>query len=162
MDWLFSFFEKALEGVGVLIGSGIGAAGEKVGTSLPAVRPMDKIATARRMSRDQTELYNLYNRLLSYTDQAQDTCNTVCWGAVVSALDPTPDDLTNPFVLAANRLCQHILHYERYYPLPEIDLTRQLPLGEIWELTALTRRCLAFYETGYPPKPGQFIVDRVL
>jgi hypothetical protein len=147
MDWLFSFFEKALYGLGVLIGNGIGAAGEKVGTSLPAVRPMDNIATARRMSRDQKELYNLYKKLLSYGDQAQETCTTVCWGAVITALDPTPDDLTNPFVLAANKLCQDILNYERYFPLPQIDLTRKLPLGEIWELTALIRRCLAFYET---------------
>src|SRR5687768_6183135 len=118
MDWFSIFLEKTLYGLGVLIGSGIGAAGEKLGTSLPAVRPMDKIATARRMSRDQTELYNLYKKLLKYTDQAQDTCTTVCWGAVIGALDPTPDDLTNPLVLAANQLCQNILHYERYYPLP--------------------------------------------
>ena len=119
---------------------------------------MDKIATARRMSRDQKELYNLYKKLLSYADQAQDTCTTVCWGAVITAIDPTPDDLTNPFVLAANQLCQDILIYERYFPLPEIDLTRELPLGEIWELTALIRRCLAFYET----KKQQEKVGRIL
>ena len=59
MDWIFTLFEKMMYGLSVLIGHGIGAAGEKVGTALPAVRPMDKIATARRMSRDQTELYNL-------------------------------------------------------------------------------------------------------
>ena len=142
----------------MLIGNGIAAAGEKVGTSLPAVRPMDKIATARRMSRDQKELYNLYKKLLSYGDQAQDTCTTVCWEAVITAIDPTPDDLTNPFVLAANQLCLDILHYERYFPLPEIDLTRELPLGEIWELTALIRRCLAFYES----KEQQEKVGRIL
>jgi hypothetical protein len=73
MDWLFSFIGKALEGVGVLIGSGIGAAGEKVGTSLPAVRPMDKIATARRMSRDQKELYNLYQVVEEFSFSSQ------CW-----------------------------------------------------------------------------------
>ena len=62
MDWFSIFLEKTLTGLGVLIGNGISSAGEKVGTSLPAVRPMDKIATARRMSRDQTELYNLYKQ----------------------------------------------------------------------------------------------------
>jgi hypothetical protein len=143
MEWI----EKVLYGLGVLTGHAIGAAGEKVGVSLPAGRPMDKIATARRMSQDQRELYNLYKKLLRYTDQAQDTCTTVCRGAVKSALDPSPDDLTNPFVLAANQLCQDILRYEEYFPLPEIDLTRELSLGKVWELTALTRRCLAFYET---------------
>jgi Type IV secretion-system coupling protein DNA-binding domain len=142
---LFSFLEKALTGLGMLTGLGISAAGEKMGNALPAVRPMDKIATARRMSRDQTELYNLYKKLLSYADQAEDTCSTVCWGAVLRAIDPTPNDLTNPFVLAANRFCQEVLHYERYFPLPEIDFTREMRLSEIWELTALTRRCLAFY-----------------
>jgi hypothetical protein len=34
----------------------------------------------------------------------------------------------------------------RFYPLPEIDFQRQLPLGEIWESTKTTRRQLAFYE----------------
>src|SRR5688572_11649679 len=132
MDLFFSFFEKIVYFVSVLIGHGFAAASDKVGTSLPAVRPMDNIATARRMSRDQKELYNLYKKLLSYGDQAQDTCTTVCWEAVITAIDPTPDDLTNPFVLAANQLCLDILHYERYFPLPEIDLTKKLPLGEIW------------------------------
>ena len=131
MDWISLFVEKTLSGLGVLIGYGIGAAGEKVGTSLPAVRPMDKIATARRMSRDQRELFNLYKRLLSYTDQAQDTCTKVCSGAVSRAIAPTPDDLTNPFVLAANQMCQDILFYERYFPLPEIDFTREMQLGDL-------------------------------
>ena len=158
MDWFSLFLEKSLYGLGVLIGNGIGSAGEKVGKSLPAVRPMDQIATARRMSRGQTELYKLYKNLLRYTDQAEDTCTTVCWRAVIRALDPTTDDLTNPFVLAANQLCQDILHYERYFPLPEIDFTKELRLSEIWELTALIRRCLGFYEK----KEQQEKVGRIL
>jgi hypothetical protein len=147
MDWFTILFEKPITMLSVLIGNGIMAAGEKVGTSLPAVRPMDKIATARRMSREQKELYNLYKKLLSYTDQAEDICTTLCWGTVIRAIDPTPDDLTNPFVLAANHLCQNILKYDLYFPLPEIDLTKELPLGEIWDLTAYIRRCLTFYES---------------
>ena len=147
MDWFTILFEKPITMLSVLIGNGIMAAGEKVGTSLPAVRPMDKIATARRMSREQKELYKLYKKLLSYTDQAEDICTTLCWGTVIRAIDPTPDDLTNPFVLAANHLCQNILKYDLYFPLPEIDLTKELPLGEIWDLTAYIRRCLTFYES---------------
>jgi len=147
MDWLTYLMERTLLGLSAFIGNSIGAAGEKVGASLPAVRPMDKIATARRVSRDQTELYNLYQKLLSYADQAEDTCTTVCWGAVIRAINPTPDDLTNPFVLAANNLCQSLLLYDRYFPLPEIDFTRELQLGEIWDLTTHIRRCLAFYES---------------
>ena len=147
MDWLTYFMERTLLGLGSFIGNSIGAAGEKVGASLPAVRPMDKIATARRMSRDQTELYHLYKKLLSYADQAEDICNTLSQDAVIKAIDPSPDNLENPFVLAAYHLCLDILIYEQYFPLPEIDFTRQMQLGEIWKLTAHIRRCLAFYES---------------
>ena len=147
MDWVTFLLEKTMHTLGVLTGNAITAAGEKVGTSLPAVRPIDKIATARRMSRDQTELYNLYKKLLSYADQAEDICNTVCQGAIIKALDPTPDDLENPFVLAAYHLCLNILIYERYFPMPEIDFKRAMQLGEIWDLTAHIRHCLAFYES---------------
>ena len=112
MNWLTYLVERTLLGLSAFIGNSIGAAGEKVGASLPAVHPMDKIATARRMSRDQTELYNLYKKLLSYADQAEDICNTISQDAVIKAIDPTPDDLENPFVLAAYHLCLDILIYE--------------------------------------------------
>jgi hypothetical protein len=147
MEGGLNFFEKIVTGLGVLIGHAIGAAGEKVGTALPAGRPMDKIATARRMSRDQAEAYNLYNKLLKYSDQAEDMVTHVCWGAVISALDPAPDDLTNPLVIAANQLCRDILRYEQYFPLPEIDFSREHSLGEMWSFTKLIRRCLALYES---------------
>src|SRR6187455_1615095 len=104
MEWLFNLIEKMLYGLGVLVGSGIASAGEKVGTSLPATRPMDKIATARRMSRDQKELFDLYKKLLKYTDQAHETCAAVCGKAVNEALSPAPGDLNNPLVLAAGQL----------------------------------------------------------
>jgi len=52
MDWLTYLVEKTLLGLSAFIGNSIGAAGEKVDASLPVVRPMDKFATARRMSRD--------------------------------------------------------------------------------------------------------------
>ena len=146
--WMIHSLESFGFWLGECVTQGTLSVGEKVaGKAVPAGRPMDKLRTARRMSQDQKELYNLYKKLLSYSDQAQDTYTTVCWGAVITALDPTPDDLTNPFVLAANQLCQDILHYERYFPLPEIDLTRNLPLGEIWELKALIQRCLTFYDS---------------
>jgi hypothetical protein len=148
MEWLFNMIEAGLNWLYTLIGYGLASGGEKVGDKvLPTGRPMDKIATSRRMSQDQTELYRLYKKLRQYEAQAEGILTHVCWGSVISALDPSPDDLTNPIVIAANQLCQNVLLYEKYFPLPEIDFTRQLPLGETWELTKLVRRCLAFYET---------------
>ena len=44
-------------------------------------------------------------------------------------------------------MCLDILIYERYFPLPEIDFTREMQLGEIWDLTTHIRRCLAFYKS---------------
>src|SRR5687767_6494482 len=127
--WMIQSLESFGFWLGECVGQGTVSAGEKVaGKIVPAGRPMDKWRTTRRMSQDQKELYNLYVKLLSYSDQVQDICTTVCADAVINALDPTTDDLTNPFVLAANQLCQDILHYEQYFPLPEIDLTRELPL----------------------------------
>jgi hypothetical protein len=63
MEWLFTLVEKMIYGLSVLLGLGMGKAGEKIGESLPAGRPMDKLSTARRMSRDQTELYKLNKKL---------------------------------------------------------------------------------------------------
>jgi hypothetical protein len=99
------------------------------------------------MSRDQKLLFILYKRLLKYTGNAEEISATVCCEAVESAINPAPEDMENPFVLAAGQLCQDILRYEGYYPLPEIPFTRDIPLGEIWELTALVKRAHAFYET---------------
>jgi len=161
--WMIQSLESFGFWLGECVGQGTLSAGEKVaGNIVPAGRPMDKWRTARRMSQDQKELYNLYEKLLSYSDQAQDTCTTVCWDAVIKAIEPTTDDLTNPFVLAANQLCLDILHYEQYFPLPEIDLARELPLGEIWELSALIRRCLAFYESKEQQERVGWILHMIL
>ena len=139
--------EKVLYAAGALIGHGISAIGEKAGASLPAGRPLDKIATARRMSREQRELSKLYKRLRRYEPQAEGVSTQVCRWAVEKAINPSPEDQTNPFVLAANQLCKDILSFEGYFPLPEIDFSRDYSMGEVWELTALIKRCLAFYET---------------
>jgi hypothetical protein len=139
--------EKVLYGVGVLMGHAFSAAGEKVGSSLPEGRPMDKVDTARRMRREQRELFNLYQRLKRYEPQAEGIATDICRSAVSKAIDPSPDDLTNPFVLSANQLCIDLLRYEGYFPLPEIDFSLDYSMGETWDLTALIRRDLAFYET---------------
>lgn len=139
--------EKVLYAAGALIGYGLSAAGEKAAGSLPAGRPLDKIATARRMSREQRELSTLYQRLRRYEPQAEGIAAEVCRVVVEKAIDPSPDDLSNPFVIAANQLCKDLLAYEGYFPLPEIDFSKDYSMGEIWELTGLTRRALAFYET---------------
>src|SRR2546421_6754190 len=112
MEWILTLVEKILFGLGALIGQGLGAAGEKVGASLPAGRPMDRLSTARRMSREQKELYKLYKRLWQHEPQAEGIVTSVCRGAVEQALNPSLEDLTNPFVLAANELCQDILRFE--------------------------------------------------
>jgi hypothetical protein len=148
MEWLFKMIEAGLNGLYALIGSTLASGGEKMGDKmLPTGRPMDKLSTTRRVNRDQAELYSLYMRLRQYESQAVGILTDVCRRSVISVLDPSPDDLTTPIVIAANQLCQNILLYEKYFPLPEIDFARQLSLGETWELTKLVRRCLAFYET---------------
>jgi len=147
MEWIFTLVEKMLYGLGVLIGQGISSAGEKVGASLPAGRPMDKLQTRRRLKGDEAELFNLYKRLYRHESTAEQMVTDFCWGIVISALDPSPDELTSPIVQAADSLCQNILTYEGYFPLPQINFDRQLSLGEIWDATKLVRRCLLFYET---------------
>ena len=160
--WMINSLESFGFWLGDCLAQGTLSAGERVAGKIEAGRPMDKWRTARRMNKDQKELYNLYEKLLTYSDQAQDTCTTVCWDAVIKGLDPTTDDLTNPFVLAANQLCLDILRYEQYFPLPEIDWTRELPLGEIWKLSALIRRCLTFYESKEQQEKVGWILHMIL
>jgi hypothetical protein len=145
--WMFTSLENFGFWIGTLFEKGLGSLGEKVGDKVPTGRPGDARQTKRMIKGDQAELHALYTRLLRYTDQAEEMVTDVSWGAVISSLDPSPDDLTSPLVLAANQLCQNILKYEKYFPLPEIDFERELPLKETWEATALVRRCLTFYET---------------
>jgi hypothetical protein len=131
LDWLFKMFVVGLGKLGDMAGNALSSAGEKAGDKiLPAGRPMDKLTTTRRVNRDQAELYNLYKKMRQYEAQAEGIVTHVCWGSVISALDPSPNDLTTPIVLAANQLCQNILLYEKYFPLPEIDFNKQLSLGE--------------------------------
>ena len=147
MEWIFTLVERMLYGLGVLIGQGLSSAGEKAGASLPAGRPMDRLQTRRRMKGDEAELFNLYKRLYRYESTAEAMVTDFCWGIVIEAIDPSPDELTSPIVQAADNLCQNILTFEGYFPLPQIDFERQLSLGEIWDAIKLVRRCLLFYET---------------
>src|SRR5882672_2480826 len=147
MEWLFKMIEAGLYGLGSLIGNGLASAGERAGASLPTGRPMDKLQTRRRLKGDEAELFNLYKRLYRHETTASEMMTDFCWGIVISALDPSPDELTSPIMQAADTLCQNILLFEGYFPLPAIDFERQLSLGEIWDATKLMRRCLAFYET---------------
>jgi len=108
---------------------------------------MDKLQTRRRLKGDEAELFTLYKRLYRHEATASEMVTDFCWGIVISALDPSPDELTSPIVQAVDSLCQNILMFEGYFPLPAIDFEQQLSLGEIWDATKLLRRCLAFYET---------------
>ena len=82
MDWFDRLFTSVAYGLGALLSAGLSSAGEKAGDSLQVGRPLDKFATARRMSRDQTELYDLYKRLWRYEAQAEGIFSEFCWGAV--------------------------------------------------------------------------------
>jgi hypothetical protein len=151
MEVLVRIVEKTLEKVlytaGAIIGWGFSAAGEKVAAKMPEGRSQDRADTARRIRREQRELFTLYQKLKRYAPQAEGIATNVCEKAVSRAIDPSPEDLKNPFVLAANHLCQDLLSFEGYFPLPEIDFSLDYSMGETWDLTARIRRCLAFYET---------------
>ena len=115
--WMFTSLENFGFWIGTLFEKGLGNLGEKTGDKvLPSGRPADARQTKRIMKGDLAELHNLYTQLLRYTDGAEQIFTDVCWGAVISALDPTPDDLTSPLVLSANQLSQNILKYEKYFP----------------------------------------------
>jgi hypothetical protein len=147
-DLLDQCLESVFNGVWKFIGLIIKKSEEEIAKRVPdAPRPRDTISTARRLKGDVKKLHTLYTKLLAYKDVAESTLTDVCWGEVIRVLDPSPEQLTHPFVLAANKLCQDILRFEGYYPLPEIDFTRQLSLGETWDLEKRVVRTLAFYET---------------
>jgi hypothetical protein len=114
MDWSGKLFESVAYGLGNLIGQGISSAGEKVGASLPGGRPIDRLQTRRRLKGDEAELFNLYKRLYQHESTAEGMVTDFCWGIVISALDPSPDELTSPIVQAADTLCQNILRFEGY------------------------------------------------
>ena len=147
MDFIGKMFESIAYGLGNLIGQGIGAAGDKVGATLPAGRPIDRLQTRKRLKGDEKELFGLYKQLERHRPNAPDWAAEFSWDCVIQAIDPTPEELESPIIQAANQLCLNILHFEGYYPLPQIDFNRQLSLGEIWDESKLIRRCLLFYET---------------
>jgi hypothetical protein len=148
MLWMLTSLENFGLWLGGLIGKGISSAGEKIADSeaIPETRAVDKIATARRVSRDQEELYTQYSKLLKYSDQAKETVDAYCWGVVQDVLDPPRDTLLSPLVQAYFGLCSKLLMYEGYFPLPEIDFSKERSLGEIWKLTERVKRCLEFFE----------------
>src|SRR5215218_7168644 len=119
MDFIGKMFESIATGLGNLIGQGIGAVGEKVGASLPAGRPMDRLHTRRRLKGDEKELFNLYKQLERHRPNAPERVAEFCWDCVIEAIDPTPEELESPIIQAANQLCLNILHFEGYIPLPQ-------------------------------------------
>src|SRR5215475_8869265 len=98
MDFIGKIFESIAYGLGNLIGQGIGAAGEKVGASLPAGRPLDTLQTRRRMKGEEAELFNLYKRLERHRPVASEMVTDFCRGIVIEAIDPSPDELKSPIV----------------------------------------------------------------
>jgi hypothetical protein len=141
MEWLLNLLRN-------IVGQGISSVGERMGRNMPTGRPIDAMRARRRLKGEMAELYTLYTRLCQYATQAEERCSELCRRVVLEVLDTTPDELTNPYVNASVQLCRNILRYEGYFPLPEIDFSQELPLGEIWELSKVARRQLAFHERG--------------
>ena len=147
-DLLDQCLESVFNGVWKCIGLIINWSGDKITKHVPdAPRPIDTISTSRRLKGDVKKLHTLYTKLLTYKDVAESTSTDVCWGEIMRVLAPSPEERNHPFVQAANKLCQDILRFEGYFPLPELDFTRQLSLGETWDLEKRVVRTLAFYET---------------
>jgi hypothetical protein len=146
VDLITHYLEVIWKRMGDLIEWGINKSGEKLGENVPDSRPIDKIATSRRMSKDMQELYGEYSKLLKYSDQAKETVDAFCWGVVQEVLDPPLDTLLSPLVQAYFGLCSKLLTYEGYFPLPEIDFSKEHSFGEIWKLTEQVRHCLDFFE----------------
>jgi hypothetical protein len=147
MEWFLQF-------LGYITGSAIMSAGERLGNKvIPAGRPMDKRRTARRLKGDMAELYNLYGDLSEFADQADDTCKAICDTVVAKAgltiHSPIRDD--------AFQLCQNLLIYGGYFPLPAIDFTKDIPLGKIWDHTKAIKLQLELYQN---PKRNQEIHHR--
>jgi hypothetical protein len=146
MEWL-------LQVLGYITGSAVVSVGEKLGNKVvPAGRPMDKLRTARRLKGDMAELYKLYTRLSKYADQADDTCNAIC-NTVVAKSGLT---IHSPIRDDAFQLCQNLLIYGGYFPLPEIDFTKDIPLGKIWDHTKAIKLQLELYQN---PKRNQEIME---
>jgi hypothetical protein len=146
MEWLLHF-------LGYITGNAVVSVGEKIGNKVvPAGRPMDKLRTARRFKGDMAELYKRYTRLSQYADQAEDTCKDMCHTAMAKA----GLDVHSPVYHDAYQLSRNLLIYGEYFPLYEIDLTNQLPLGEIWEHTKAIQLQLELYQN---QKRSQEIIE---
>jgi hypothetical protein len=154
--WMFTSIENFGYWIGTLFEKGLGNLGEKAGDKVPSGRRVDIKQTKRIVKGDMAELHTLYTKLLAYEPQAEQTCSILCSRSVREALEGTPVEFTSPVGHAALTLCQGILVYEGYYPIPKIDFARQLPLKEIWELTDSVRSQLAFYEN---PKTQEKIAE---
>ena len=111
MFWMFTSLENFGLWLGDLLGRGIGKAGEQLGDKVPDARAIDTIKTARIISRDQAELYTIYQRLLKYRDEAKDICNALSRFAVGEAAI----DAHSQTEEIAHQLCQKILIYDNTY-----------------------------------------------
>src|SRR5438270_9306304 len=124
MDLIEKLFASAARGLGNLLGLAISAAGEKVGASLPTGRPIDARQTRRRHKGDEKELLRLYKQLERHRPNAMAWATQFCRDCVTQAIDPTPEEWTSPIIQATYTLCQNILTYEGYFPLPQINFER--------------------------------------
>ena len=148
--WMFQSWELFTYWLGLSGGRGISTVGEKVADkAIPFGRPTarDKRRTGRILKGDMAELHDLYSRLCQYEAQAEETIDNLSWRAVGKLTIQIPKLLENPLLNDAQELCRKLLEFEGYAPIPEIDFTRQLPLGEIWGLKKTVQRYLVFYES---------------
>ena len=94
----------------------------------------------------------LQQPLSKYADQADDTCRVIC-DTVVAKAGLT---LQSPLRDDAFQLCQNLMVYGGYFPLPEIDFTKEIPLGKIWDHTKAIKLQLELYQN---PKRNQEITE---
>jgi hypothetical protein len=119
--WMFTSLENFGFWIGTLFEKGLGNLGSRAGDKvLPSGRLGDINQTKRVVKGDMAELHTLYTKLLRFESQAGETCSALCSRSVRWALEGTPVELTSPVGQAALALCQELLSYEGYYPIPKI------------------------------------------
>ena len=152
MEWFLNLLDQ-------ITGNVLMTAGEKLGDKIVptgGARAKDKRGTARILKGDMAELYGLYARLNTYNDQAEELCKDVCYTVVGKVALDVPALEENPVRDDVLVLCRNLLCYGGYFPPPEIDFTRQIPLGEIWDYTKAIRLQLELYQN---PKRNQEIIE---
>jgi hypothetical protein len=110
------------------------------------MRLLDLIRGEVKEHRELAELGDLYNRLQSYIDEAEEQRNELCTKAVASAFNLSINDPRGLVEKAAYQLCLTLLALEGHLYLPAVEINKPLTMVETWELTARIKRALVPFE----------------